>query len=262
MLRKGFKRNFLMFLALLGDVAQELSYDTFYKRLYWPDYTPSYLSRQISRMLKVKTIKKKIIKGEPVFQLTAQGARLLDDSVPLRKLSRKKWDGVWRMVIFDIKEEKRYRRDRLRKKLLELGLGKWQRSVYITPHDVLQEMNEFLAAKKLFPRSVCLEARRVGFGDDQTLANHVFKLDKLNLRYQAVLDGVAALRQDMEEEKLESINKVGCEFQKIWGKYRNLMLDDPYLPQGLLPGDWVAEEVRKGFSRLSVEVSNFGASKI
>ena len=54
--------------------------------------------------------------------------------------SEKKWDGKWRLFIFDIPEEKKSRRDRLSRKLKELGMFSIQRSSYIYPFDCADEL--------------------------------------------------------------------------------------------------------------------------
>lgn len=54
-----------------------------------------------------------------------------------------KWDGNWRVVLFDIPEEKRDARDSLRKRLLDLGFFELQRSVLVHPFECHDEV-EFL----------------------------------------------------------------------------------------------------------------------
>lgn len=49
--------------------------------------------------------------------------------------SPKKWDGKWRIVMFDITERRRLARDRLRHLLIKIGFIKLQDSVWIFPHD-------------------------------------------------------------------------------------------------------------------------------
>lgn len=248
MVYKGFKRDLLMFLGLLSDLHGELSYTTFYKRLYWPNYKPKYVSQMISKMARVGEIQKEVIDGEPVLKLTAQGWQIFNETVPLRK--RRKWDGIWRMVIFDIKERNRRLRDNLRRKLKELGFGKWQRSVYITPHNIMQEMNEFLEAKALFPKCVCLEAKRAGIGNDKELAARVFKLRKLNREYKRLTVKTEDLRTAIESKDLRSPKEARTEFGEIWDDFRELLLKDPYLPYELLPENWYAEESHDEFKRL------------
>ena len=47
----------------------------------------------------------------------------------------KRWDGKWRILIFDIKEQRRGTRDQLRRSLVEFGFRYLQRSVWIYPYD-------------------------------------------------------------------------------------------------------------------------------
>lgn len=53
----------------------------------------------------------------------------------------KKWDKKWRIVIYDISNDKRVRRDILRTKLENLGFLELQESVYVYPFDCLKEIN-------------------------------------------------------------------------------------------------------------------------
>jgi len=50
-------------------------------------------------------------------------------------LKDKKWDGQWRVVIFDIPERRRVIRDRLRDYMQAYGFKKLQSSVWVFPHD-------------------------------------------------------------------------------------------------------------------------------
>ena len=47
----------------------------------------------------------------------------------------KKWDGKWRVIIFDIKEERKTLRDKVRRTLLALGFKRLQDSVWVFPYD-------------------------------------------------------------------------------------------------------------------------------
>ncbi len=47
----------------------------------------------------------------------------------------KRWDEKWRVIIFDIKEERRSLRSRIRRTVLALGFRRLQDSVWIFPYD-------------------------------------------------------------------------------------------------------------------------------
>lgn len=60
------------------------------------------------------------------------------DSLKIRK--PKKWDGLWRILLFDIKEKKRVYREALRGKLIELGFKLFQKSAWIIPYECEKEI--------------------------------------------------------------------------------------------------------------------------
>jgi DNA-binding transcriptional regulator PaaX len=65
--------------------------------------------------------------------------------IKLKDLSKKKRpDGKWEMIIFDIPEKKRGLRDMLRQFLVLLGYEQLQESVWVSPYDVFKETSNFL----------------------------------------------------------------------------------------------------------------------
>ncbi len=55
----------------------------------------------------------------------------------------KKWDGKWRVFLFDIPENKKKFRDIFRSHLKKLGFFEFQKSVFVHPFDCENEL-EFL----------------------------------------------------------------------------------------------------------------------
>jgi len=53
-------------------------------------------------------------------------------------------DGKWIMLIFDVPERKRYLRDLLRSAIYFLGYKMFQRSVWVCPYDVLKKTEALL----------------------------------------------------------------------------------------------------------------------
>ncbi len=56
----------------------------------------------------------------------------------------KKWDGKWRIVVFDIPETKRKMRNFFREKLHDLGFRKLQESVWICPYNIADTVEELI----------------------------------------------------------------------------------------------------------------------
>ena len=47
----------------------------------------------------------------------------------------KKWDRKWRIIVFDVKEKERRKRDELRDYLYKIGFKRLQDSVWVFPYD-------------------------------------------------------------------------------------------------------------------------------
>ena len=71
------------------------------------------------------------------LQLTSRGERFLL-MFELHNAARKpkRWDGRWRILIFDIPERKRGLREKIRQTLIGIGFARLQDSVWIYPYDV------------------------------------------------------------------------------------------------------------------------------
>ncbi len=76
--------------------------------------------------------------GKTYMELTRAGKKVIETEQQVKALearSRKRWDGRWRMVVFDIPEKHRKTRLRLRTMLRSLGFVQLQASVWVYPHD-------------------------------------------------------------------------------------------------------------------------------
>lgn len=214
--------------ATLG--ASQRAYD--YRKL--PPFTPigykgSALHQHLYRLLKTGYLAKEIIGDEPVLTITRGGKDKLSRRFSYFKMRDKGWDGSWRLVIFDISEKQRFLRDKLRRKLKELGFGQWQKSIYISPFDLEEDMREFLEAEKLTGKAYVLTAKHKLLGDARKLADQVWSLSKLNLAYGDVLD---------------KLNQVEVKPAEVYQQYLVILEKDPCLPKELLPDDWMGDKVR------------------
>lgn len=98
------------------------------------DYHPSRVKNAINRLQKQELITITETNGETKIEISDKGRKkVLAYKIDELKLTGKKWDGSWRLVIFNIPETKRVARDFLRAKLKELEFYQLQKSVLITP---------------------------------------------------------------------------------------------------------------------------------
>jgi virulence-associated protein VapD len=74
------------------------------------------------------------------FYLSNAGRVEIIKNIIKKKKEMKNWDGIWRAIIFDVPEKKRYKRNFLRRELKLMGFKELQHSVWITPYDVEKEL--------------------------------------------------------------------------------------------------------------------------
>ncbi len=70
------------------------------------------------------------------LRLTKEGERAIEilEGREFKIPKPKKWDGKWRVIIFDIKETRRETRDKFRRTLVQIGFLKLQHSVWVYPY--------------------------------------------------------------------------------------------------------------------------------
>jgi hypothetical protein len=75
--------------------------------------------------------------GKKFLRITPKGCKVLalEQAKATLKDQKKKWDGRWRMVAFDIPERRRGVRLRLRTVMREIGFVRLQDSVWVYPYD-------------------------------------------------------------------------------------------------------------------------------
>jgi len=209
-----------------------------------PGYNRSNFHSSLNRVLKTGYIEKVIKDGKPYLCLTSKGKKRLKRNFPLLKMQNKKWDYKWRIVIFDIKEKVRYKRDILREKLVELGFGMLQQSVYISPHDFLEDIYEFLQTQNLTDQVFVFTAKHYLMGDAQEFAEKIWKIEDLENKYFELLQKIFELKKEPAGKvKLKKIRQIKQEYLVI-------LSNDPFLPFELLPEDWIGEQVKKEVIKL------------
>ena len=108
----------------------------------WKQFNIYLLRRDLKRLRKNKDLKIVYEKGIPYYKLTKKGMfrahkyRLAD--LALKPSS--KWDKKWRLIIYDIPDEKKAIRDEIRHLLTKMQIFQLQKSVYLTPHPCEEEM--------------------------------------------------------------------------------------------------------------------------
>ncbi len=122
----------IAFAAIVGNAVQLLNY------LPNERYNLKYRMKSVAGRLVVKGYANWVERdGKKFLRITPKGRKALALEQAKASLSnqRKKWDGRWRMVAFDIPERRRGVRFRLRAVMREIGFVRLQDSVWVYPYD-------------------------------------------------------------------------------------------------------------------------------
>ncbi len=113
----------------------------------WKKINELNLKRTIKRLYRSKLIDYKDNNDGTVSLILSDSGKRRVIKYSLDKIKIKKpiqWDKLWRLVIFDIPEDKNLGRKALAAKLKELGFYPMQKSVYIYPYECKNEI-DFIA---------------------------------------------------------------------------------------------------------------------
>ncbi len=103
------------------------------------------MSQAVSRLISRGLVKKIHNRGIALTEKGRRYGKLLHSKEQLHVKKPKRWDGRWRIVIFDVWERRRPVRDQLRSLLMKIGFVKVQDSVWAYPYDC-EEVIAFIKA--------------------------------------------------------------------------------------------------------------------
>jgi phenylacetic acid degradation operon negative regulatory protein len=176
------------------------------------------------------------------FTITASGKRLVSGISP-RTNWEKKWDGVWRVVAFDVPEARRKDRYLLWQALRARKLGLLQGSVWVWPHEVEPILREIVQVEGV-PECFCgFEASRLFLCTDRDLVETAWDFEEIDRRHQIYLRHLVATPASLDDvRKLAMLAKIARVERRA---YRDAFSLDPLLPRALWPKDYHGSQVQE-----------------
>jgi phenylacetic acid degradation operon negative regulatory protein len=173
---------------------------------------------------------------------------------------RRVWDGLWRLVLFDLPNSQARLRDRLRSHLRRRGWGWLQNSVWICP-DPLEEEKTALAGTEVNVESLILLEARPGAGEtDQEIVAGAWDFERINRLY-AQHGKVLAARPAQalaDEAAARGFRKWLLAERQAW---LAVVAEDPLLPASLLPPGYAGREAwlrrKKAMTSASAQLCRF-----
>ena len=146
----GVAKTILAIMAEAGEVTMKSFFVHPYSHLFCHHGSKKTVYSSFSHLKKKGWLKKQ----SDTFRLTMAGEKEaffahLDAQTVLYKPKKRKWDGRWRMIIFDVPEKKRRYRDYLRQMLKTLGFKELQKSTWVTPYPIPDFLKELLWEERI-----------------------------------------------------------------------------------------------------------------
>lgn len=198
--------------------------------------------RQLQRLEKLQLLERQPgRRGDRLHRLTEAGRlQALGGRDPVVRWNRR-WDGRWRLVLFDVPETRSTERDKLRRYLQQRGFGYLQNSVWITP-DPVKEERAMLADWRVDVESlVLLEARPCAGETDSEIVDGAWDFSDINQRY-TIHQQVLARRP---RRRLDGPAAVTAFHRWVRGEreaWLDAMRRDPLLPACLLPRQYAGRK--------------------
>lgn len=241
-MKKSLTLTDLILLGVAGiiDIYQELKdpgslFSSYYQNTF--GYIPARFQKQqltktLYRLIKEKILKKENHKKSSIFTLTKIGYDKLKNKFPHLFSFPKKWDNFLHLIIFDIKEQARRKRDFLRKKLKEYGYYQLQKSVWISFYPLHAKIKKIIKESEVADQVIFIKTKFLETKDTKGLISKIFHLEKLTSQYQKLLD-------DLNSLKSNNIPKIYPDRKQFWEYLKNetitLFSLTPPLPKKLLP---------------------------
>jgi phenylacetic acid degradation operon negative regulatory protein len=220
----------------VGDTAATLARPTFASFAYARDDEP--LAHKLRRLAARGVITLPEPADPRVVRLTEVGRSVVDGGVSPAARWARPWDGRWRMVLFDVAEEHRSVRTRLRYTLRQARLGYLQGSVWISP-DPLETLRDTLRALTSNPEALLLfEGRPFAGESDGAIVSGAWSFSRLAEAHRECL---ALLRHPpTDTDPPGRWNSWLLKERHAWRRALDL---DPLLPDPLLPKGYLGKEV-------------------
>jgi phenylacetic acid degradation operon negative regulatory protein len=172
-----------------------------------------------------------------IYRLTERAGIAVRAIVDLRNHWSRPWDHTWRLVMFDLPESRRDRRDQCRRELRRLRFGCLQGSVWVSPDPVTEIRAALEGADIRTNRLLFIEGRPAAGESDIEIVQNAWdfpRINKCHAQYQKFLLTLPDASASDAELQVKLPRWVRREFLA----WKEILAIDPLLPAALLPADY------------------------
>lgn len=180
-----------------------------------------------------------------VYSITTYGISLLETTNKKSNILNETWRGNWQVVIFEIPELYRKKRNGFRKDLLRLGFGSLYKSIYITPWNKSSEVEDLIYQYDLNEMVRIIDGNFLFNQITVEDANKIWSINELNELYRKKYKWFQSeFKSHLDEISTNEINKdllLFIKFLELGEVISELSLNDPMLPIELMPKNWIGK---------------------
>lgn len=189
------------------------------------------IKNTISKLVAAGLIVKQSKRSALEIAITKLGKKRMNAIIPTYQEDRP-WDGHVYLVSYDIPAKSNHKRDLLREHLRRIGAVILQESLWLTPYNPRDLINDFAIEKEIGGSIIMSKLGTDGAIGNETLLDliaRVYKLDAINEKYADFLDTYE------NKQKPLSLFSMAT-------SYLSILKEDPQLPFPLYPKNFLAEK--------------------
>jgi len=198
------------------------------------------------------------------YALSKRGIELIKEGTArIYEPRRGRWDGNWCVLTYAIPENRRARRDRLRRQLAWLGFGALGGGTYVSPRSVGARTESLVKEHGVAEFARIFNARFEGPVEADEMVRRCWNLLAIARRYQRFIARYAPLfRADQRRGRNGSLDDATAFVRRfaLTHDFRHFPFIDPDLPPELLPKNWAGSQARDLFERYHAMLAD-GASR-
>lgn len=197
----------------------------------------------LAKLKSLGYINKVTISNEPYYVITPKGESYLDDTLAVLK-TKENWNKKWYLIMFEIPEANRALRDKLRRELTNMGLGLLQSSVWISPIDIQEKVDQINLKLALDQKIKYLEVNANSAIDKQIIEKS-WNVPAINLEMERFVKDAEWLMKAMGKGNGDRYNA-----KKLIFEYALILKKSPVLPEEFLDKNEVRKKAHEIYLKL------------
>lgn len=238
-IRRRAGRELLELLDVFGDVSARGAWAFIHNRT---GSGRAAYNQAVYRLSKQGLIIKEQGLDTPVLKLSADAERLLEPYFQPERWWNRKWNSIWYLLVYDVPESDRSYRNVLRRFLQNHRMGCFQKSVWVTPHDIRSQYSDLKEAAAVDVFACLFEARTVLGMPSERVVREAWDFERLydiQNRFCKTYAENLDLLQSATTSDIDVFVRLATEEMDA---FRSAFSLDPLLPNQLLPHGYLGKK--------------------